>query len=134
MAASPGLLPQQPALSDSRAALDAALAETRAFAREVAQSGHVDMTPWADQFTEAIETNDDRIAYQPDLVDRSFPDEARRLIAKASRSWVFGGMGSWNDYSFEEEAQRERYSDASRRLFGAVIQACLAAVNCPLPD
>ena len=89
---------------------------------------------WATQLDEAIDTDDDRPPYQPDMMDPTFPREARRLIAKASRAWVFGGMGSWNDLGFEDETKRTEHAEISRLLFATVLQACLAAVNCELPD
>jgi hypothetical protein len=124
----PELRPQQPGIADARSALDAALAGARAFAQQA------NLPEWSAQFTEAMETDDDRPPYQPDLMDPTFPAEARHLVAKASRSWVFGGMGSWNDVGFEDEERRAAHADVSSRLFDALMTACLAAVNCPLPD
>jgi hypothetical protein len=126
--AAPKLRPQQPAIADARSALDAALAGARAFAQQA------NLPEWSARFTEAMETDDDRPPYQPDLMDPSFPDEARRLVAKASRSWVFGGMGSWNDVGFKNDEQRAAHANVSSRLFDALMTACVAAVNCPRPD
>jgi hypothetical protein len=120
--------PHQLELARAAAALDAALTDAREFAR---RAGEPD---WANQFTDAIETDDDRPSYQPDLMDPAFPGEARRLIAKASRAWVFGGMGSWNDLGFADDAIRAEHADISRLLFATLMQACLAAVNCELPQ
>ena len=121
-------MPHQPALVDARSGLDAVLADARAFANRA------ELPEWAAEFTEAIETDDDRPPYQPDLMDRAFPEKARRLMAKAARSWVFGGMGSWNDIGFPDEERRAQHAEVSRNLFAAVLQACLAAVNCPFAD
>jgi hypothetical protein len=120
--------PRQPDLAAARAALDAALSAAREFARRV------ELPEWAEQFGEAIETEDDRPPYLPDMMAADFPDDARRLIAKASKAWVFGGMGSWNDLGFDNEAKRAEHADVSRLLFVTLLQACVAAVNCPLPD
>lgn len=118
--------PQRTDLANARSALDAALTNARAFAQQA------ELPEWSAEFTEAIEIDDDRPPYEPDLMDPTFPAEARHLIAKASRSWVFGGMGSWNDVGFEDQTQRAAHADVSSRLFDAVMSACLAAVNCPL--
>src|SRR5262249_46335868 len=122
------LQPQQPDLGEARASLDRALTDARAFAAKAHVPG------WGDAFTDAIETDDDRPPYMPDLMDPAFPAAARHLIAKAARSWVFGGMGSWNDLGFSDESRRAEHAEVSRRLFAAVLNACVAAVNCPLPD
>ena len=45
------------------------------------------------------------------------PLAASRLLAAAQASWVFGGMGSWNDLSFDED-DRSRYETLSIRFFG----------------
>ena len=120
--------PPQSELARTSSALDVALDNARMFALGAQQP------EWAAQFTDAIEADDDRPPYMPDLMAPDYPADARRLIAKASRSWVFGGMGSWNDVGFTDEATREEHTNVSRLLFAAVFEACLAAVNCPLPD
>jgi hypothetical protein len=57
------------------------------------------------------------------------PDvRAQRLLAAADIGWVFGAMGSWNDMSFEGEAQQE-YEKISDRLFGLMIDAIVTSVN-----
>jgi len=123
-----GAAPLQPGVAQAGSALDRALTDARDFAQRL---GELD---WATQFDEAITLTGDRPPYQPDLMDPSFPDDARRLIAKASRAWVFGGMGSWNDLGFADEAKRAEHAEISRLLFATLLQACIAAVNCPLPE
>jgi hypothetical protein len=53
---------------------------------------------------------------------------ARRLLAIATNSWVFGGIGSWNDLGFVED---QRYQSVSEPLYGAMMNAFLASVNSP---
>jgi hypothetical protein len=128
MTVADGARPLQPDVGQANSALDRALTDARDFARRSDEAG------WAAQFDEAIGATDDRPPYQPDMMDPSFPDDARRLIAKASRAWVFGGMGSWNDLGLADETKRTEHAEISRLLFATLLQACLAAVNCPLPD
>lgn len=58
--------------------------------------------------------------------------EAWRLLNAVYKSWVFGGMGSWNDstpgmaYTHGKEAEYERYSG---ELYEALLQSSRAAVN-----
>ena len=49
------------------------------------------------------------------------------MIAMASRAWVFGGMGSWNDVWVKGDT--ERYGRLTRRLYDSVLTALLAGVN-----
>jgi hypothetical protein len=124
MTVADGARPLQPDVGQASSALDRVLADARDFAR---RAGEAD---WAAQLDEAISRTDDRVPFQPDMMDPAFPDEARRLIAKASRAWVFGGMGSWNDLGFADESKRAEHAEISRLLFATLLQACIAAVNC----
>ena len=56
------------------------------------------------------------------------PAEARQLLAAVHWSWVFGGMGSWNDLLFEGEDQKT-YDRISERLFQAVNAAIEQAAS-----
>jgi hypothetical protein len=38
------------------------------------------------------------------------------LVAAASKAWVFGWMGSWNDMGFEDKAEQQEYDEVSREL------------------
>jgi hypothetical protein len=54
---------------------------------------------------------------------------ARQLLAAASRAWVFGGMGSWNDVGIVDEPEYDR---TTRALYSAVFDGVLAAANAPV--
>jgi hypothetical protein len=53
---------------------------------------------------------------------------AHRLINACSRVWVFGGMGSWNDWWSPDDIA-EAHGIVSRDLFEAVNLAIVTAVN-----
>ncbi len=55
--------------------------------------------------------------------------DARQLLAMASRAWVFGGMGSWNDIGFTDAARNEEYRRVSQELYRAVTDAIRDAAN-----
>jgi hypothetical protein len=56
---------------------------------------------------------------------------AQRLLDAASAAWVFGGMGSWNDASFDEEqAEYERVSEA---LYSIINEAIAVAASSSWP-
>jgi hypothetical protein len=55
--------------------------------------------------------------------------EARRLVAAAVRSWVFGGMGSWNDIGFSDPALLSVYNSVSEDLYMSVIEGFRDGIN-----
>ena len=50
------------------------------------------------------------------------------LASVALGGWNFGGMGSWNDYSFEGEMNR-RYEQLTQELFDRLCEALVAVAN-----
>jgi hypothetical protein len=54
--------------------------------------------------------------------------EAGAVLDAAQKAWVFGGMGSWNDMSFEGDTAAE-YARVSRQLYAALAHAICAAAN-----
>lgn len=58
--------------------------------------------------------------------DGVLSEDARRLLYACQTSWVFGGMGSWNDIY---ETQHPDYSTVSKALFESVNAGIVTAVN-----
>lgn len=125
-----GATPAQPELAWARDGLVARLTDAERFA--AAQ----DQRSWAELFGRAREAADDATAASAPA-DRhqwatTTTPEAVRLLDCASRSWVFGGMGSWNDVGVDSDAWAD-YEEVTARLYEAVLTAVLAATNAPLP-
>jgi hypothetical protein len=84
-------------------------------------------------FTDALALRDARQPEIPDypefLPELGCSAEARRLLACASKAWVFGGMGSWNDLGFDDPELKAEYERLTPRLFDAVLNAIAAAPN-----
>jgi len=81
-------------------------------------------------FQKAIEclSADDPFAlvYHKDLAPEELLSlSAQQLLAACQASWVFGGMGSWNDMAFEgqEQGRYEKLSDALFTLLNEAIQS-----------
>jgi hypothetical protein len=114
---------------DGRAAsLRRAIASARAFAlREPVLAQFV---PW---FDEAVSLGSDPAAvptWHPEMLPAvGYPAAARQLLAMASRAWVFGGMGSWNDVGFGDPATADEYRRVSDRLYGTCVDAIRDAAN-----
>jgi hypothetical protein len=60
--------------------------------------------------------------------DSILPPDARHLLAAVQASWVFGGMGSWNDVGFEG-ADHDIYQRSSQELYRALNEAVIVAAN-----
>jgi hypothetical protein len=85
---------------------------------------------WSENFTSYRETLH---TFQPHDVDDYIPTgfyskNARQLIEASFRSWVFGGMGSFNDLAFSGPDQ-DLYMSLSRELYETVCSSIVAAVN-----
>lgn len=117
-------------VTDAKGALDSALEAIAQFSRV-----H-DLRPWDSVFADAqallgAESFED--LYHQDLFPEGRYDLAsRQLAAAAQSSWVFGGMGSWNDLGFADAATHTEYERLSRELFSALTRGCTAAANVPL--
>ena len=90
-----------------------------------------DLDNWTDWFNKAL-AEAPEMPYHPEMVPRDWPTDATRCAARAAQAWVFGGMGSWNDLYVQDEQTQERFEQVSRRLYRAVLNALVAATNCPL--
>lgn len=55
--------------------------------------------------------------------------ERQRLLAIATGAHVFGGMGTWNDFSFSDHETQRIYNEVSDGLFTAVMRGFSASVN-----
>ena len=123
-------VPSRPDVSASSQRLMRALEEVEVFARGER------LHEWADWFADSrqlAEAEDPQPPYHADMLPGvGFAPPARRLLAVATRAWVFGGMGSWNDLGFEARAREDEYNRLSATLYSAVLGAFVAAVNADL--
>ena len=105
---------------------------TTALQRATAFARSHDLDHWAAIFEAALgldHAGDPVPPYHPDMFpSTAFGRGPRRLLAMATRAWVFGGMGSWNDVAFQG-ADAQAYDDVSDGLLAAVLAAFVAAVN-----
>lgn len=123
-----GVRPPAIDLDEAEADLEQALEGIRAFAAEHERG------TWADFFEQALTPPDPATEQRTfDVLPPAYPTAAHRLLARASASWVFGGMGSWNDLGrFDTPEVDARYDAVSADLHRAILAAVMAAVNVPL--
>lgn len=68
--------------------------------------------------------------YHNDLiVQNNYELENRQLLMSASKSFVFGGMGSWNDMWFENEETEKKYNELSTELYGMMMKTIVGTIN-----
>jgi hypothetical protein len=119
--------PAAPSVGDASEALGRALDQAGGFAAMVRELEH-----WREIFGRAAQMLDaaEPIApYHPDILPPAgYSLPARRLLAASVAGYVFGAMGSWNDYTPEPDL-RGRYDDVSSRLYDVVLGGLMAAVN-----
>jgi hypothetical protein len=108
-------------------------AATRELAGALEQAEEVarrESSPFKSWFGEArsLLCSDDPVApYHPDMLPGTgYSLDARRLLAAATRAWVFGGMESWNDFVARDP---QRYEAATARLYRGVLTSFTASVN-----
>ena len=112
-------------VSDARDRLNEVLKNLIAFASKFEYTQH-----WAENFKQNKQTLTE---FEPVESDDFIPFgtyslAARQLLETSFRSWVFGGMGSWNDLAFSGGNQDE-YSSLTKELYEAICNGIVAAVN-----
>jgi len=100
------------------------LTEIHNFSKEYTEGG---FTNCFEQALLAIDSPDTDVGYHKDLfLDGQLTPKAKSLIKASMASWVYGGMGSWNDMGFDGEAQKE-YERVSEKHF-TLINEVIAVV------
>ncbi len=109
--------------------LAAVLHEAKAFAM-----AHEDVAHFAEIFDRGLDVL--KASAAPDLHDLApkdvLPVGAAKLLSAAQGSWVFGGMGSWNDVGFVGSRQDD-YDRISEALFQNINVSLAAAANASFP-
>ena len=74
---------------------------------------------------------------EPDLgeiaLKGQLPLPASKLMVAVQKSWVFGGMGSWNDLFYEGE-EDPQYETISNEMYEVSNAALIAAANTSFPQ
>ncbi|MBK9542794.1 MAG: hypothetical protein IPO49_10895 [Bacteroidetes bacterium] len=104
------------------------LSDISAFAYSQNQKG------WSETFQKALyelsnQTPEEHYYHKDLLPPGAYSLESRQLLYSAAMSWVFGGMGSWNDIIFDDPEVEKRYDELSAKLYGAINDSVLAVVN-----
>ncbi len=112
-------------ISESREKLTSVLQELIEFTAKFDYTQH-----WSENFKNSLIILKE---YEPLEADEFLPagiyqKESRQLIEAAYASWVFGGMGSFNDLSFNDPDQ-ELYMALSQRLYNSICDVLVSSIN-----
>jgi len=109
--------------------LKQAVSQAETFARHP----DVNAINWAGWFAKSLELLDSSSPippFHPDMIPSSgFTLEARQILASAVQSYVFGGMGSWNDMGFQKSEIHKEYERVTKELYEAVKLSIVMASN-----
>lgn len=68
--------------------------------------------------------------YHNDLISwNNYDLQNRQLLMSASKAFVFGGMGSWNDMWFDKKETEEKYNELSSKLYDTMMKSITCAIN-----
>ena len=112
----------------TREKLETALREILDFSRR-----HRD-GDFSDCFQSALDILDGRqpspSPYSVEVCPRGYLDGKHEALLKAADAgWVFGAMGSWNDWGSSDHGIEKEYQELSSRLYSLVCDAIVTAVN-----
>ena len=118
-----------PAMSMVKNQLRKAVSQAEKFAKR----SDVNISNWANQFTnslELLESPHPQIPFYSDLLPNiGFSLDARQILAAAVQSYVFGGEGSWNDVGFKKPEVNKEHERITKELYAAVKFAITMASN-----
>ena len=96
-------------------------------------ASHHQLNNWSKLFQTALdllESNQPATGwYENVIIKSSYSQAALQIIFSAMAAHVFGGMGSWNDLSFESEEDRKTYEELSFYLYDYINRALLSGIN-----
>lgn len=109
------------------------LREAISQAEKFAQRPDTQAGIWTNFFGRSLATLDSSTpgeSFQTDMLPtEGFSLEARQVLAAASQSFVFGGMGSWNDMGFDKPEIQAEYGRVTKLLYETVKYATIMASN-----
>lgn len=89
---------------------------------------------WGEIFEKAkktLESKSPETGFYPNdlIVQDNYALENRQLLMSASKAFVFGGMGSWNDIWFKNEEIKQEYNTLSSGLYRIMMKTIVSSIN-----
>ncbi|MDX7986913.1 hypothetical protein FE392_06150 [Xenorhabdus sp. 12] len=119
--------PNLPGINDIKQKLDSQLKKVSEFAYK---NGHANFGSWFDRGIKALSEKPDRNINGGEIFPENYaPEECSQLMHACLEAWVFGGMGTWNDISFDDKTTQLKYELLSDKLFELIKISLLIASN-----
>ena len=115
------------ALSEAEGGLRSAIEAAKGFATKTGRDRFVELL--ARISTEPVDRQAGPDPFSGILPPASTNPEARRLLALADRAFIFGGMGSWNDFGSPDGALQREFLSVTSLLWRAFLTAVATATN-----
>ena len=113
-----------PSVKESIDNLDSLLETLSGFANRFEHTRH-----WADNFTASRQVLHNSSLTFIDLIPNDiYSKDAYQLLQAVLSSWVFGGMGSWNDLVFNGD-DANRYESLTKQLYEIICTSIASVVN-----
>lgn len=113
-------------LHDLKKKFDSILEKIGIFAIEIGFEG------WKEYFDRGREALITEPGDEEKPFPKSYPLEAKQLMLAARNSWVFGGMGWWNDsppYAAHELGRDEEFNALTKELYSTMMECIQTSVN-----
>jgi hypothetical protein len=119
---------QQKDISDLREQLKKTLAEISDFAFKQSSEN------WGKTFENALNSLNslepqDSFYHTDMIASDNYELMNRQLLFAAGKSYVFGGMGSWNDLWLQDENEQANYERLTSQLYELVNSSIVASIN-----
>ncbi|WP_340618025.1 hypothetical protein [Xenorhabdus entomophaga] len=119
--------PALPEIKEIKLNLKEQLEAISAFAYK---NDHGNFGNWFDRGIKALSVKPDHNVNGSEIFpDNYAPEEYQQLMHACLESWCFGGMGTWNDISFDDKDTQQEYELLSDKLFELIHIALLVASN-----
>lgn len=63
------------------------------------------------------------------LPEGCFEIDSKQIISACNEAWVFGGMGSWSDVTFQDNDIHQEYEDLSYKLYSILRSSLFSVIN-----
>lgn len=93
-----------------------------------------DLPNWRETFQKAssmlsIQTPNKGYYHRDLIVTKNYSLAGQQLLFAVAQSWVFGGMGWWNDMGFEDKEVNRQYLQLSQKLYDLLLEGIIGVIN-----
>ncbi|HEY2581656.1 MAG TPA: hypothetical protein VGI43_07615 [Mucilaginibacter sp.] len=63
------------------------------------------------------------------IIEKNYSSVAKQILFSVEAAWVFGGMASWNDWSFDDKEVNKQYNELTKKLYDVIVRSIVASIN-----